>query len=220
MTDNNNNSDNGNSNGNNNVTTPPDPAGPPVTTPVTTGNAEVDACIVDVKNGYEKVKGLLGAPLSKLERMRLTRVPSGVQQLVPELVALTLTRPGLAQYGTDPAELERQLTLLTQLKTLLVEMEPLYTGVVDTVSSLTSDLNQAGLHIYSIAGRAGPIDPGVAAVVEKVKATLARGPRVKHQVTKIAVKTVTVPLDTPVEPLPTAAASTGQTATSGRPGSK
>ena len=190
---------------------PPDPAG----TPVTTGNAEVDACIVAVKTGYEKVKGLLGAPLSKLERMRLTRVPSGVQQLVPELVALTLTRPGLAQYGTDPEELERQLTLLAQLKTLLVEMEPLYTGVVDTVSSLSSSLNQAGLHIYSIAGRAGPIDPGVAAVVEKVKATLARGPKVKHQVTKIAVKTVTVPLDAPIEPLPTAAASTAHPATTG-----
>ena len=180
------------------------PAGSPTSgpaTPASTGNSQIiGTAVKDVKAAFDGVKSLLLPALTPLERKRLPKVRKAAETLIDELVALAVSRPQLVPLGTDPKQLEDELTRVGQLNTLVAEVNVLHTGVGDTVTRLQADLNKAALDIYAIASRSGVADPGVAAVVAKMAKILARGPRQKHVVVKVPVKTVTVPADTAVPP--------------------
>ena len=167
-----------------------------------TGNSQIDMAVKDVANALTSVKPILLPALTPTERKHLPKVRKSAQALVDELVSLALAKPSLLPLGTDPKGLSDQLDLVGQFNTLQLGVNNLHTGVADTLTRIETDLYKTALDVYAIASRAGVVDPAVAAVVAKMAKTLAHGPRTKHKMVKVPVKTVTMPTDAPVEPIP------------------
>src|SRR5579859_1421860 len=158
----------------------------------------ISTAIVDVTSAYDAVKDLIGEPHTKGQRKHTPKVRRQAQNDVPSVFDLTVTHPELLPMGTTSQELFEKLALLARLQPLLTGSTKLHTSVKDKVMGLEGELFNLASKICSIAEKATVVDQGVVAVVERFRASLAKGPRVKHKRANVAVvKTVAVPLEAP-----------------------
>jgi len=158
--------------------------------------APVDNATADVKSARTAIAGLVaGTPLTKDTRKRVAKVRRKALPELAKVIDLTVDRPSLLPTGTTHQELSEKITLLAGFQGLHAETTGLNTEVDDSLLVLESDLYLAALAICNIADNSKAIDQAVVATVAEMRKALARGPKQKHKVTKVAVKTITVPVD-------------------------
>ena len=157
--------------------------------------AGIDIAIADVNSAYDAVKAALGEPKTPNSRKRQFKARRKAQSNVPTVFDLTVAHPELLPMGTNSQELFEKLALLGKLQSVLTVSSKLHTSLKDAVTGLEGDLFKIALNICTIAERASVVDQGVVAVVKQMRASLALGPKQKHKLVKVPVKTVTIPVD-------------------------
>jgi len=170
-----------------------------------TGEPMVDTAMADVKSARDAVSPKLGTPLTKEQLKRLLKPRRKAWTLVARVIGLTADRSWLVPGGSTSGDLLAKLMLLQALLMLLNEVTGFNTEIRDSVRVLESDLYRTALAICTIAEQSKALDPVVVQTVAEMRKALATGPKVKHKVTKVAVKKITVPLDSPASPTAPAA---------------
>jgi hypothetical protein len=177
-------------------------------------NPAIGTALQDVNNALASVDSLLGQILDPTTRMRMVKVRRSGQQMIPTLIGLAGSRPGLVPPDVNPADLATQLLDYQQLVALSTAVAGFSTKLADTVAERQADLWSTALTIYAIAQQWKGSDAAVSEAVAQMKAALALGTKASQAARRPPRKSKKTSEGSPTAPAGTPAQSTGP-ATSG-----